>query len=389
MGLAEGFDALTVGDLRARGTLKWSKYGEDVLGAFVAEMDFGTAEPVLQALREALEGAAFGYPPPGADAELAEACRGWQEKAYGWSVPAERIHTVPDVLRAFEIATTHFSRPGSPVILPTPCYMPFLTVPGRLGRDIIQVPMVQGEDGWRLDPDALAGAFRSGGHLLVLCNPHNPLGRVFSPRELAGVAEVVDRYGGRVFADEVHAPLTYPGHDHVPYASIGPTAAEHSVTATSASKAWNIPGLKCAQLIITNDADAEVVQGMEPFALHGASVLGMAANTAAYRHGAPWLAEVLEYLDGNRRALGGLLAEHLPDAGYRPPEGTYLAWIDLRGVVPEDDPAGRIRERGGVAVVDGAECGEAGRGWVRLNFATPRPVLERIVLGMARAARAR
>lgn len=389
MGLAEGFDALTVEELRARGTLKWSRFGGGVLGAFVAETDFGTAEPVLRALRASVEGAAFGYPPPGAAAELAEACRDWYEKAYGWSAPAERIHTVPDVLRAFEIAVTHFSRPGSPIILPTPCYMPFLTIPGRLGRDIVQVPLRRGGDGWTLDPGALAEAFESGGDLLVLCNPHNPLGRVFTRRELEAVADVVDRHGGRVFADEVHAPLTYPGHEHVPYASTGPAAAGHSITATSASKAWNIPGLKCAQLMVTNDADAEAVERMEPFALHGASVLGMAANTAAYRHGAPWLAEVLDYLDGNRRALGDLLAEHLPGAAYRPPEGTYLAWIDLRGLVPEDDPAGWLRAHAGVAVVDGAECGAAGRGWVRLNFATPRPILERLVgaIGAAVAGR--
>nr|WP_246425402.1 aminotransferase class I/II-fold pyridoxal phosphate-dependent enzyme [Streptomonospora nanhaiensis] len=373
--------------MRARGSLKWTLHGDRSLGAFVAEMDFGTAPAVLDALRAAVDSMAFGYLPPRAAAELAAACARWQRERYGWAVDPARVHPLADVLNGFELAVRHFSRPGSPVILPTPAYMPFLSLPATLDRAVIEVPMVR--DGGRhvLDLDALDAAFRAGGHLLVLCNPHNPLGRVHTAAELTELSAVVERHGGRVFADEIHAPLTYPGHRHIPYASLSPATAAHTVTATSASKAWNLPGLKCAQLIISNDADAAAVERLGPYTFNGASTLGAAANTAAYTAGGPWLADVLAYLDGNREALAGLLAEHLPALDWTAPEGTYLAWLDLRPLGLGDHPARVLRERAGIVLVDGPDCGAPGLGHARLNFATPRPILRRIVAGIAEAAR--
>ena len=193
-------------------------------------------------------------------------------------------------------AISVFSRPGSPVILPTPAYMPFVALPGQLGREAIQVPMVPGPDGrLALDPGGIDAAFRAGGHLLVLINPSNPVGRVYSPPELAAVAEVVERHGGRVFADEIHAPLVYPGLGGYGPSSPGGSstslrvhlapAAGHAITAVSASKAWNLPGLKCAQLILTNDADAATWAGHWPLYEHGASTPGVRASIAAYRDG--------------------------------------------------------------------------------------------------------
>jgi cystathionine beta-lyase len=196
---------------------------------------------------------------------------------------------------------------------------------------------------------------------------------------------VVDRHGGRVFSDEIHSPLTYPGHPHVPYASLSDTAAAHTITATSASKAWNLPGLKCAQLIVSSEADARRLAEIGPFATHGASNLGVVANTAAFSSGGQWLENVLGYLDQNRYALAALLGEHLPGVRFDVPEGTYLAWLDFRGLGLGDNPAAVIQERTGIVLVEGPACGSAGRGHARINFATPRRILERLVLGMAEA----
>ncbi|SDM77084.1 cystathione beta-lyase [Geodermatophilus siccatus] len=382
-----GFDELTVGELRRRGGLKWSLFPE-AIGAFVAEMDFGTAPAVTEALHAAVDGAAFGYLSPALLQGMSEAYAAWSADRYGWTVPSERVRPVADVLAGLAAAIEHFSRPGSPVVLPTPAYMPFLTLPPALGREVVQVPMARDGDRYVYDLDALDAAFRAGGHLLVLCNPHNPIGRVLEPAEMTAVAEVVERHGGRVFSDEIHAPLVYEGHRHVPYASLGEVPAGHAVSATSASKAWNLPGLKCAQLVLSNDADADLWARVGPHAEHGASTLGVLANTAAYTGGAGWLDDVLAYLDGNRRLLADLVAEHLPGVRYTPPEGTYLAWLDCRELeLPE--PGAFFLERAGVALTDGALCGVAGTGFARLNVATPRPVLVQAVEQMGAALTAR
>jgi cysteine-S-conjugate beta-lyase len=386
---AETVDRITMDELYRRGSLKWTRGGPGVIGAFVAEMDFGAAPAITGALGDAIARADFGYVSEQAAAELARACAAWQHASFGWTVDPARIRPLPDVIKGLEAAITVFSRPGSPVIVPTPAYMPFLTVPPQLGRDVIQVPMTTADGRPVLDTDGIDAAFRRGGHLLILCNPCNPVGRVYTKDELAGVAGVVARNGGRVFADEIHAPLIYPGGTHVPYATVCEQAAGHSVTATSASKGWNLPGLKCAQLILTADADAATWADRGFLYEHGASTAGVRANTAAYRGGGDWLADAVGYLDGNRQLLASLLAQHLPDIRYQPPEGTYLAWLDCRGLSRkrgiEVSPAEFFAARARVLATDGAACGEAGRGHARLNFATPRPILTEIVRRMAQA----
>jgi cystathionine beta-lyase len=380
-----GADALTATELRDRGSLKWTAFPADI-AAWVAESDLGTAPAVTAALHTAIDAGELGYLSPARRRTLAQSCAQWHLDRYGWQVPPDRIHPVADVLEALRVAVEHFSRPGSPLILPTPGYMPFLTVPRLWGREVLSVPMAR--DGGRdvLDLDGIGRAFEAGGHLLVLTNPHNPTGRVLSRAELLDVADVVGRHGGRVFADEIHAPLVLPGARHVPYAAVSDVAAGHTITATSASKGWNLAGLKCAQVLLSNDADAATWAPIDHAATHGASTLGVIANAAAYREGGPWLDRLVEYLDGNRRALADALAEHAPMIGYDPPEGTYLAWLDLRralaalpdAVGPRAVPDGLSRwllDRTGIAVVDGAACGAAGRGFVRLNLAMPRPMV--------------
>jgi bifunctional pyridoxal-dependent enzyme with beta-cystathionase and maltose regulon repressor activities len=383
--LPASFDALSEDSLRAAGSLKWTRYGE-AIGAFVAEMDFGTAPVVTRALHAAVDAGALGYLPAAAARAMAEACADLQQRRYGWTVPVEWITPLGDVVAGLQAAIEHFTPAGSPVVLPTPAYMPFLKVPRAMGRELIEVPMVPGDDG-RLthDLDALDRAFAAGGALLVHVNPHNPTGRVFTVAEQLALAEVVDRNGVRVFADEIHAPLVYPGAVHRPYASLSPQTAAHTVTATSASKAYNVPGLKTAQLLLSNAGDAEHWAEVGELTGHGASTPGVLASTAAYREGDAWLAGVLTYLDGNRALLAELLAAQLPRIRYTPPEGTYLAWLDGRDLGVEGSLGEFFLREAGVALVDGPECGAPGTGHVRLNLATPRPVLRTIVERMAAA----
>jgi cysteine-S-conjugate beta-lyase len=365
--------------LRARGSFKWTAPGPDGFGAAVAEMDFGAAPPIVDALARLSADALFGYLPPPLAEELGVACAEFQKRRYGWDLDPALIHPVPDVIRGLEIAITHFSRPGSPVILPAPAYMPFLSVPGVLGREVIQVQM-RGEAGFfSLDLDAVEDAFRAGGHLLIFCNPHNPLGRVFSEEEMTQLTQVVERYGGRVFADEIHAALIYPGARHIPYASSSEAAARHTLTATSASKAWNLPGLKCAQVILTNEADRQRFEDMGTFAVRGASNPGVVANIAAYRHGGGWLDDVIGYLDDSRRQLADLVNQYLPRVRYRPPDGTYLAWLDCAELDLAESPGTLITDRAHVTVVDGPSFGSGGAGSFRLNFATPQPILAMMI----------
>lgn len=374
----------TIEQLRAVGSVKWSQH-PGAIGAFVAEMDFGTAPPVAAAMREVVDRGLLGYLPDDLDTRLSQAFTRFARDRYGWDVAPERVRPLGDVVAGLTAAIEHFSAPGTAVILPTPAYMPFLYVPQMLGRRVLQVPMAYDAGRAVYDLEAIDAAFAAGGNLLVVCNPHNPVGRVLETVEMQALAEVVERNGGRVFSDEIHAPLVFPGHRHVPYATVSAAAAGHTVTATSASKAWNLPGTKCAQLVLSNDADAQRWAEVGMLSEHGASNFGVAANIAAYEQGGPWLEDVLAYLDGNRSLLADLLAEHLPEVGHTPPEGTYLAWLDCRALGLGDHPADFFREQAGVALTDGPSCGEVGAGFVRHNLATPRAVLEQSVLQMAQA----
>lgn len=369
----DAFDALTADTLRATGALKWTAF-PDCIGAFVAEMDFGTAPEVMAAVRDALDRNLTGYLSDALIGTLADACSDWHTARFGWRPAPERIQAIPDVLTGLELALRHLLPRGAAVVVPTPNYMPFLPLLRMLGHEAIQVPMLRTDGGWAFDYDALDAAFASGAGLAILCNPHNPIGRVFARDELARFSAVAERHGARVFCDEIHAPLVFAPHRHVPYASLGATAARQAITATSASKGWNLAGLKCAQLVLGNDEDLARWRAMHPLAGHSTSTLGVVANIAAYRRGDAWLASVMDYLDGNRALLTRTLREAMPEIGYLAPEGTYLAWLDCRALaLPR--PAARVFREAGVALTDGARCGDAGAGFVRLNFALPRPLL--------------
>ena len=379
-------DATTAEDLRQIGGTKWADPA--VMGAFIAEMDFGVAPVIKEALHTAVDEGAFGYTPPKYKAQLQEATAARLRRLHGWSVTAEQVFPVPDVITAYEIAIAKFSEPGSKIIVPTPSYMPFLSVPETLGREVIEVPLREDDGVWRFDIEALQDAFDAGGRILVLCNPFNPIGRVFTRAELEAISELVDRNGGRVFSDEIWAPLVFEGNELVSYATIGEVAAGHTITATAASKAWNLPGLKCAQLVVSNAADQETMDEIGHWAGRGTATLGLVGSAAAFEHGDEWLGEVLSYLQCNRDELVDLVAEHLPGVKLTVPEATYVGWLDFRETGLEN-PADFFREHAGVGLTDGSACGAVGVGSARFIFAMPRPLMREAIKRMGEALQAR
>lgn len=383
---AEAADPLrgpALAELRRRTSMKWRAYPPDVLPLWVAEMDTQLAAPVAEAVRDAIGRGDTGY----ATVEpYAEALAEFAERRWDWRVPAERIALVPDVMLGIVEVLKLVTGPDDAVVVNSPVYPPFYAFTENLGRRVVEAPL--GADR-RLDFAALAEAFaaaRSGGHraAFLLCSPHNPTGTVHTAAELAQVAALAGEYGVRVVADEIHAPLVPPGTGarHVPYLTA--PGAERGFALLSASKAWNLAGLKAAVAVAGEESAGELALMPEEVA-HGASHLGVIAHVAALRHGGPWLDALLAGLDGNRRLLGRLLAERLPEVEYRPPEGTFLAWLDCRTLGLGDDPAAVFLEHGRVALASGIPFGTGGAGHARLNFATSPEVVTEAVDRMAAA----
>jgi len=379
------FDTVDLERLRRRRTVKWSLYGPDVLAAWVAEMDFDVAPAVRAAIVAAVEREDFGYV-PGDLGGLTAACADFLAAEHDWIVSPARVFPVADVLTGISTALDVFTPPGTPVVVPTPAYPPFFEVVELTGRPVVPVPLIVGAGHDTLDIDAIHDALAAGAGSVLLCNPHNPTGRAFTAPELGALSEVADRRGARVIADEVHAPLVYGGSRHIPYATVSDAAGTHTITVTSASKAFNIAGLKCAQIVATNHADAGRLRALGVFEVAGPTPLGIAATEAAYRLGGAWLHELVDYLEGNRHLLADLLAAELPGVDLRWPEATFLAWLDC-SALGLDDPARFFLDRARVALSDGPPFGPACEQYVRLNFATSRALLERIVTAMGSAAR--
>lgn len=372
-------------DDRHRRTLKWRAVGPDVLPAWVAEMDVDTAPAVRAALHEAVDRGTTGYPLPEHLTGLPEAAAGWFARAHGWTVDPGRVRLTLDVLHGVTAALTVLDPGGGPVVLPTPAYPPFFPVVRATGRPVVEVAHTRratpGGTRYALDLGAIDAALGAGARTVLLCSPHNPTGTAYPPADLAALAEVVDRHGARVVADEVHAPLTRPGRRHLPYAAVAP---HHTATVTSASKGWQLPGLKCAQVVLTADGDDGRWDALPLHERCSAAPLGVAANRAAYTAATGWLDELRGELDAQRRLLERLLAARLPELVPAEGDATYLTWLDCTATGLAD-PAAFFLDEAGVALGDGAGFGAAGRGHVRLNHATTPAVLEAVVDRMAAA----
>ncbi|MFJ9417111.1 MalY/PatB family protein [Streptomyces sp. NPDC101227] len=374
---------LTLDRLRRRTSMKWLRYPPDVLPLWVAEMDVNPPRPVVQAVADAMALGDTGYAYGTAYAEaLAEFAR----TRWGWDgLDVARTALVPDVMLGVVEMLKLVTGPGDPVIVNCPVYPPFYQFVGNMGRRVVEAPL--GQD-LRIDLGALEDAFRravAGGRraAYLLCSPHNPTGTLHTAEELTAVAALADTHGVRVVADEIHAPLVASGASFVPYLSV--PGGERGLSLLSASKAWNLAGLKAA-VAVAGPAAAQDLASLPEEVGHGPSHIGVIAHTAALRDGTAWLDALLSGLDRNRRLLAGLLAEHLPAVRYRPGEATFLAWLDCRALGLGDDPAAVFLERGRVALSSGTAFGTGGEGHARFNLATSPEVITEAVRRMAAAA---
>lgn len=376
-------DELTVAplaELRTRRSAKWRMYPADVLPLFVAEMDFALAPPVLSALRTAVDASDTGY--SAAVPVLGEAYAGFAESRWGWLVDPDAVTAVTDVGVGVVELLRVFTRPGDVVAFSTPVYPPFFHWPAEAGARMLEIPLTPE---LRLDLAAIEAAFATHPAVYVLCNPHNPVGRVHTPDELAALVRLARIYGVTIISDEIHAPLVLPGATYTPLLTL-PGAAEIAVAVVSASKAWNLAGLKCAAVVTGSPEMAAAVDRFPPDVRWRTGHLGVVASIAAFTDGVPWLDRLLATLDARRTQLGDLLRERLPQVRWRPPEATYLAWLDCRALGDGDEPRERFLERGRVAVEPGLRFGAPGAGHVRLNFGTSPEILDEAIARMAAVA---
>ncbi|MEU8782390.1 aminotransferase class I/II-fold pyridoxal phosphate-dependent enzyme [Streptomyces sp. NPDC048637] len=373
---------LSLDALRRRTSMKWRTYPEDVLPLWVAEMDVPLAAPVARAITDAVALGDTGYP---AGTAYAGALADFARTRWGWDgLAVERTAIVPDVMLGIVEMLKLITGPGDPVVVNCPVYPPFYQFVTHMDRRVVEAPL--GGD-LRIDFAALEEAFR---HAVargcraayLLCSPHNPTGAVHSTKELTAVAALADRYGVRVVADEIHAPVVACDATFVPYLSV--PGAENGLALMSASKAWNLAGLKAALAVAGRTAADDLARLPEEVS-HGPSHLGIIAHTAALRDGRDWLDALCAGIDDNRRLLAGLLAERLPQVRYHPAAGTYLAWLDCRPLGLGDDPAAAFLARGRVALSSGTSFGTGGAGHVRLNLATSPGLLTEAVRRMAAA----
>lgn len=373
---------LTDEEARAALVNKWGETPPGVLPAWVAEMDYAIAEPITSALRAAVDRGEVGYPAyVRSGGKLGEAYAGFALRHFGTDVPPDRVLPTADVTVGVRIALEVLSE-RAPMVLPLPAYDPQHGLGRITGREQWDLPVEPDADRYAVDLDELDRLFSRGARTLLLTQPHNPAGHVHTREELEGIRDVVVRHGARVVSDEIHAPLVLPGAEFVSYLALEGTA-DHAVAVVAASKAFNIPGLKCAQIVTGDDATRDRLVEIPMAQNDSWGSLGVVASVAAYTEGDPWLAALVTRLDQQRTLLRQLLAEHLPEARMRPLEATYLAWLDLRAY-GHDDPA-ELLLRGGVRVSPGQAYWPGLGGHVRLNIATSPERLTEIVRRMAAA----
>ncbi|WP_406292839.1 aminotransferase class I/II-fold pyridoxal phosphate-dependent enzyme [Embleya sp. NBC_00888] len=384
----DSFDELDIGRLVERQSEKWQRHPADVLPSFIAEMDFPVARPIVEAIGGHLaRGGDFGYAfsyteQTAVHRTLAE----WAHKNYSWMVPPEQIVLFPDVMRAVEVTLIQLTSPRDAVVIDVPAYPAYFDAVPGLGRHLIRNPMILRNGVWHADMAGLERAFRAGASAYILCNPHNPTGKVFTAQELQRILALAAAYRVLVISDEVHAPLVYRPHRHIPVASLPQANGVRIVTAISATKGWNIAGLKCGFAISNSSHVHEHLMSMPPRARDGVGILGITASIAAFANSHEWLQKTLNYLDGNRRYVSALLRCFGGKIGYVPPQGTYLAWLDCRKLAENihgADICGLFLERGRVALSNGDEFGAPG--FLRMNLATSRDILVEKIHRMALA----
>ncbi len=381
-----------IANRRGSDSSKWKYYDPDVLPLFVADMDFRSPEAVIRALHERVEHGYFGY--VAESAELKDIICERLAARYQWEVKREHIVFLPGLVSGLNLAARAFGQPGDGVLVTTPAYHPFLHAIKNQDRsaDIAQLRSVtaNGSQSYEIDFDAIEAAITPRTRLFMLCNPHNPVGRVYRPWELERLADIALRHNLIICSDEIHSDILYDGHRHIPIATLAPEIADRCITLMAPSKTFNLPGLGCGYAISRNPELIKRLKQTGEGIIGHFNPMGFAAAIAAYREGQPWLDDLLKYLAANRDYLAAYTAEHFPNMAMTKLEGTYLAWLDCRELNIPGVPAEFFLKEARVGLTDGAMFGPGGEGFVRLCIASPRAMLteglERMRDSLARLA---
>jgi cystathionine beta-lyase len=378
-------DSLSAAEMHRSSRIKWRLFGDDVLPAWVADMDFPVAPPIHRAIRELVGRHDFGYHHVPLSPSLRDALVSRMAERFSWQIDPQRIVPLVNVLQGLDASVLLHSRRGEGVVLETPIYPPFLAAVERSGRRVVESSLVRGAHRYEIDFEHLRAMLDPDTRLLLLCNPHNPTGRVFEREELLALGELALEHDIIVVSDEIHADLAFSPHRHLPFATLGPELAERTITLTSATKSFNLAGLPCAFAIFGSDRVQQPFQELPPHVLGQPGILDDAATHAAWTEGQPWLDEVVAYLLENRDLVMDFFARRLPDLRVLPPEATYMAWLDCRELGLPADPFNFFLEHARVALTRGSDFGAPGKGFVRMNFATSRTILLEILERMGAA----
>lgn len=370
--------------LRALTGIKWQRFDDDVIPAWVADMDFAPAPAIVSALEAMVRAGDFGYNMASFGDDIPKAWATWSARRFGWEPEVERTRVFSTSLQAIAAALHTGTNPGDGAVLFTPVYPPFFHLITGAGRRVVEYPLDRA--GRRIDAATLRASLDEHTSAIILCNPHNPLGRAFDIEELEAVLEVAEERDLLVISDEIWQDIVYPGARHTVFASLGETAAARSVTVTAASKSFSLGGLSCAVAHLGSEAVFERVSVLPPHLLGGVNALGARATLEAWTHGEHWLTTTIETLRANRDHVIARLHAEMPGVAVSAPQATYLAWLDFRDTPIADDPAAALLERGRVALSPGPDFGEAGAGFARLNFATHPKILDELLDRMVRVA---
>ena len=378
------YDFDTMPDRKSTESIKWNYFEDDVLPMWVADMDFVSPEPVVRALRERVEHGVFGYAldVPGLKDVIVER----MARLYGWTIQPDDIVYTPGVVTGFHMAAHGLVGEDAGLMIQTPVYMPFLTTAKNACSIPQEMELTYLSNGsYEIDWDCFEQSITDQTRMFLLCNPHNPIGRVFTRAELERMAEICLRRNVIICSDEIHSDLIYEGHHHVPMASLSPEIAQKTITLMAPSKTFNVAGLSASFAIIQNkDLRKRFVKGGLGM-VHGVNLLGLTAAKAAYAEGQEWLDQLLVYLQGNRDFLHDFVHQRLPGVKMFRPEGTYLAWLDCREANIPGKPGDFFTKIARVGVVDGGEFGKGGDGFIRLNFGCPRSMLNDALERMEKA----
>ncbi|PWI54172.1 MalY/PatB family protein [Sulfoacidibacillus thermotolerans] len=366
------------------GSLKWdgleALFGEkNLLPLWVADMDFRAPEEVISALHTRVEHGVFGYQAP--QEELDQAIIDWWNTRHHFAIERDWLVHCPGVVPSLSLSVQTFTDPNDSIVIQPPVYPPFFKVIKENGRLAVNNPLQLIEGQYKMDFDHLAQQFEKGAKMLILCNPHNPVGRVFNREELDTLGKLCEHYGVTVLSDEIHGDLVYPPHVHTPFASVREEFLSFSITFAAPSKTFNIAGLHASYAIIPNPTLRKTfIKALDRLGLRMQNVLSSAAMQAAYRFGAPWLNELLVYLQDNLIFLQHELQSRLPEITMQIPQGTYLAWLDCRKLgLSTDELSTFMVRQAGLALNSGAAFGIEGEGFMRLNIACPRSTLQRAI----------